>query len=312
MTRQQASNIDLSLCLGATSTETLAARTRIQRRSEKLDRKDEVCANVIFRMLFLRGLLNQDHTHTPWATALYNTIKGARANDKFQEPLYLAVELLRANLLNDAPLSIEFSGGPSFGDDEEQKAMLLIIRTISILPMNFKHQQYSGPLSRELLAFNSFTKAMSQSLRHLLENISMQMLLRGDARRAREDYLDIALSLPFQQCTNTAFGIFFKVYLDALSTFAEGRVTPDPSLDANEENDRISNAKKQAMELLEDIFPNVINHELEVARGFRFWKAVVAIVHEASAHKQLCPELARSFKAAELWLTPMTPPSKKL
>jgi hypothetical protein len=37
------------------------------------------------------------------------------------------------------------------------------------------------------------------------------MLLRGDAKRNRDDLLDIALSLPFQGEVNTGFGILAKV-----------------------------------------------------------------------------------------------------
>ena len=54
-------------------------------------------------------------------------------------------------------------------------------------------------------------KSLSRSLRSLVESITMNMLLKNSAKRARDDYLDIALSLPFQNDTNTGFGIFFKV-----------------------------------------------------------------------------------------------------
>lgn len=55
-------------------------------------------------------------------------------------------------------------------------------------------QQWSGPLSRELLVFNSFVRALSRSLRQLFEAICVHMLLRGEAKRNRDDYVDIALS----------------------------------------------------------------------------------------------------------------------
>jgi hypothetical protein len=55
-------------------------------------------------------------------------------------------------------------------------------------------QQWTGPLSRELLVFNSFVRSLSRSLRHLFEAVCEHLLLRGDARRAREDFIDIALS----------------------------------------------------------------------------------------------------------------------
>ncbi|KAI9428976.1 temperature dependent protein affecting M2 dsRNA replication-domain-containing protein [Lactarius indigo] len=81
--------------------------------------------------------------------------------------------------------------------------MLLVMRTLSIVPLNFKSVPWSAPLSRELLVFNSFIRSLSRALRMLLEVTTLNMLLRTDARQARDDLLDIALSLPFQGEVNT-------------------------------------------------------------------------------------------------------------
>lgn len=51
---RQSSTIDFALCLGATATEKLAARTKIKN-TGPLEKKDEVVANVIWRFLELRG-----------------------------------------------------------------------------------------------------------------------------------------------------------------------------------------------------------------------------------------------------------------
>lgn len=62
-----------------------------------------------------RFLLNS-HTHSPLARAMYTAIKHARLNDKFQEPLYLFLELVRAGVMHGHLWSGRaFSGGPSFG-----------------------------------------------------------------------------------------------------------------------------------------------------------------------------------------------------
>lgn len=62
-----------------------------------------------------RFLLNS-HTHSPLARAMYGAIKGARVNDKFQDPLYLFLELVRAGVMHGHLWSGRaFSGGPSFG-----------------------------------------------------------------------------------------------------------------------------------------------------------------------------------------------------
>ena len=93
------------------------------------------------------------------ARAMHSAIRQARLNDKFQDSLYLFLELVRAgamhgNLWSGKP----FSGGPSFGTgglmsnpslavaddgnmcmaDDEKSCMLLVMRTLSIVPLKFK------------------------------------------------------------------------------------------------------------------------------------------------------------------------------
>jgi hypothetical protein len=47
---------------------------------------------------------------------MFTAIKQARVNDKFQDPLYLFLELVRAGVMHGHLWSQRaFSGGPSFG-----------------------------------------------------------------------------------------------------------------------------------------------------------------------------------------------------
>ena len=93
------------------------------------------------------------------------------------------------------------------------------------------------------------------------------MLLQHHARRTRDDLLDIAVSLPFQQEVNTGFGILAKVYLDALVAIHGGPVK-------SRDDEGVQEAKDGAMELVEETFTGVKNPRAEVERGFRFWDAV--------------------------------------
>jgi len=111
-------------------------------------------------------------------------------------------------------------------------------------------------------------RSLTRALRTLLEVTSLNMLLRTDARRSRDDYLDITLSLPFQTEVNTGFGVLAKVYLDAL-THINGRTRV---LDANAEG--VKEAKAMALEICEETFTGVKSPKLEVERGFRFWDVV--------------------------------------
>ena len=45
---------------------------------------------------------------------------------------------------------------------------------------------------------------------------ALNLLLRADTTRGREDLLDIAMALPFQNDTNTGFGILAKVSIRLL------------------------------------------------------------------------------------------------
>lgn len=54
--------------------------------------------------------------HSPLARAMYVALRQARLNDKFQDPLYLFLELVRAGVMHGHLWSNRaFSGGPSFG-----------------------------------------------------------------------------------------------------------------------------------------------------------------------------------------------------
>ena len=100
-----------------------------------------------------------------------------------------------------------------------------------------------------------------------MEVAALNLLVRGDAARAREDLLDISMALPFQTETNTGFGILAKVYLDALHAIHEGRVV-------SRDEEGVFEAKESAMEIVEETFEGVRSPRMEVERGFRFWDAV--------------------------------------
>ncbi|KAF8603854.1 XPG I-region protein [Ceratobasidium sp. AG-I] len=300
--RQGSSTIDFALCLGGTSNEKLANRTRIKPNpNHPLEKKDEVVANVIWRFLELRGFLLHTHTHSPLARALYNTLSAVRVNDKFQDSMYLFLEMVRAGVMHGNLWSNRaYSGGPSFGDDEEKKCMLLIMRVLSIVPLTCLPQPWNGPLSRELLVFNGFLRSLSRALRTLVEMIALNMLLQHHARRTRDDLLDIAVSLPFQQEVNTGYGILAKVYLDALVAIHGGPVK-------SRDDEGVQEAKDGAMELVEETFTGVKNPRAEVERGFRFWDAALMTIRNLNQDSNLSADLAESFEKAQAWLAPMRP-----
>jgi len=101
-----------------------------------LEKKDEVVANVIWRFLELRGhviyfseildtvahinphsFLVHTHIHSPLGRAMSAALKQCKINDKFQDPLFLFLELIRGGVLHGKLWSHRaYSGGPSFGE----------------------------------------------------------------------------------------------------------------------------------------------------------------------------------------------------
>lgn len=127
-----------------------------------------------------------------------------------------------------------------------------------------------------------------------MEVTSLNMLLRGDVRRARDDLLDITLSLPFQTEVNTGFGILAKVYLDALTHINGGQRVRDPN------GLGIKDAKSMALEICEDTFTGIKYPRAEVERGFRFWDVVSIFV----SLRDLCLAIAirgRGKNGAFIW-----------
>lgn len=169
--------------------------------------------------------------------------------------------------------------------------------------------------------FNSFVRSLTRALRTLLEVTSLNILLRHDAKGARDDLLDINLSLPFQSEVNTGFGVLAKVYLDALTHLNNRQRVRDPN------GEGVKEAKQMALDICEETFPGVKNPKGEVERGFRFWDVVssplgmllpydadsISTMQTLTAMRCLHSENAApaevidQFEAAEAWLAPMRP-----
>ncbi|SHO77073.1 Similar to S.cerevisiae protein MKT1 (Protein similar to nucleases that forms a complex with Pbp1p) [Malassezia sympodialis ATCC 42132] len=300
--RQNSSTIDLPLCLNTTADPVRAQRTFAAKDTPVcLERKDEMVANTFWRMLELRGFLSPQHTHTAYGRALHVATQQLRVNDRLQEPLYLALELIRAGVLHGEPYSGKsHSGGPSFGTDEEMQHVLLAMRAMSLIPMAYKPQAWEAPLSRELLVFNSFAKSLSRSLRSLAEMVTLSLLLSSEMRQQRDDYLDISLSLPFQADTNTGMGIVFKCYLDALYTLHGGPVQPGDEASAD-----VAEAKSTVVDMLVETFENVRDVGHELRRAGRFWAALTAGVDVLANEKAIDANVVEQFHRADAQLQPM-------
>lgn len=299
--RQHTSMIDMALCIGATANAQDAALTCAPRQpGSRLEKKDEIVANTLWRFLELRAFLEEDHTHSPYGRAFRAALQRVRVTDRVQEPLFVALELIRAGVLHERPYGMLYSGGAMFSEGDESANMLLVIRVLSLLSMSFRTQVWDAPLSRELLVFNSFVRALTRSLRSLLEMVALNMFLAGDVRTVRDDFLDINLSLPFQHDVNTGMGILCKCYIDALYTLHGGPVRA-----GEESSELVAETKSSIVEMLVETFENVRDVRAELVRGFRMWTALLEALASLERDSAIDPTLLAAFHRADDWLRPM-------
>lgn len=192
---------------------------------------EEVLANTLWRFLHLRGYVDDEHKLTEWGNALATTIKALPTPDQ-EEAALLAFELLRLGLLNARNRHDEWIGGPNMGNDEQNKHCLLIARCACLLKLRHKEIGFTGPLSKNLLAYHSIISAVRECDRDLIETVAATMFISAHAeRKKRTDWEKIGVrylaptlfvcfrllilhSLPFAEDISIAFGITVKTYLD--------------------------------------------------------------------------------------------------
>ncbi|KAI8994545.1 temperature dependent protein affecting M2 dsRNA replication [Pilobolus umbonatus] len=147
--------------------------------------------------------------------------------------------------------------------------------------MELKSAQWSGPLNRDLLSFNSFVKALNRSYRNLCEMLTLSFFLNGLVKKERTDYFDIAESLPYSFDNNVALGLVCKFYLEMV---VEG------------------NSPLQALQLTEKTFPVCKSVKKDLENGFRFWSNLVEAVHTLYKAKSIKKDTLTMFIHANDWL----------
>ncbi|KAI7872052.1 temperature dependent protein affecting M2 dsRNA replication-domain-containing protein [Spinellus fusiger] len=190
---QHTHTVDIAFCIRATLTEAKVAKLKSNNR-KPLEGKDEILANVLWKMLQIRDFVSSRHAPTVWGSALSAGLSAiTKGNEpvssEVQEALLTALDLIRSDVLTNKPFSKNYSS--IGGDEKEQLHIRLITRTLSLLPMNLKSTPWSGPFNRDLLVFNSFVKALNRSYRNLCEMLTLSLFLNNAASKERTDYFEI-------------------------------------------------------------------------------------------------------------------------
>ncbi|KAI9729123.1 MAG: hypothetical protein M1828_000208 [Chrysothrix sp. TS-e1954] len=250
-----------------------------------LTTKTEVMANTFWRFLHLSGYINEDHQLSHWGLVLSsilthlqtNTTNPTNPTTNSEEAAFLAVELLRHDLLTTSDLFPTYIETSVKGSETDKRNTLFVSRLCCLTSLRHPEKGYSGPLSRHLLGFNSMIDAIRTTSRDLLETCLATLLLNGDCSRDRDpaSYTSMGLDLPFLLPTDCAMGVAMRSYLSEL------HAAGDPT-SAQSRSD--VKTKKVAQWFLNATSPL---EDLDAAFGF--WDAVVKGVKTASEKGVLLP-----------------------
>ncbi|KAL8951879.1 MAG: hypothetical protein Q9222_002185 [Ikaeria aurantiellina] len=247
--------------------ESFAGRTTTPRSKDShsiLTSREEVCANVIWRFLQLRGYIDQQHHLTAWGKVLDGMLSISAFSSQGEKAVFLALELLRLGLLNANTMFDRYPGAPVRGSDIDKRNCMLVSRVACFGRREHQPRGYSGPLSRHLLAYQSTISAVQASMRDLIEMILATMFLEGCVSRERDDWMDIAIQLPFFDEESCALGILMLTYLDQLHE------RDDPTSQATREE------MKHALRLWDAVFHGVglAKAAGEQVNDFEMWAEV--------------------------------------
>ncbi|PPJ61351.1 hypothetical protein CBER1_09605 [Cercospora berteroae] len=274
------------------SDDALAKKSLTKREKDQhsvLTTPAELLSNITWRFLHDRGYINSsDHTLTAWGKALKAAFEKATA-DKYlgattppreaEEAIFIAFELLRLDLLNGKDLFPGVSGGASRGTDQDKANVQLITRVATL--GSFRHQNigYTGPLSRNTLAYHQLAAAVRNSLRDLVEVHAVNLLLGGSAVRVRdsEEYVELGGRLPFLKEPDVGLALVVKSYLDEMCQPPERR----------------TDVRKW--------FTHAEDIDGDIQRAWKLWGAINAGIQAADG-AIVGPETRDAFEVADSWL----------
>ena len=162
-----------------------------------IDSDDMVASIVIWRFLHLRGYVNDNHQLTVWGEALAKSLDAIASvaaqnpEDRLADAVLLAYELIRLDLLHTGNQHTELNGLPMNGSDQDKDSLLLISRCTILLKLHHEANGYTGPLSKNFLHFRSLSSSIREANRNLVEAIVTSLLLHGQGKKERDDYLSI-------------------------------------------------------------------------------------------------------------------------
>ncbi|CAL5870703.1 uncharacterized protein PFLUO_LOCUS4943 [Penicillium psychrofluorescens] len=241
-----------------------------------LSSQEDILSNVMWRFLQLRGYVNEKHELTVWGKCLGQALSAMDSADNLEEAVFLAIEMLRLELLNTEHWFSHVSGGPMRGSEEDKNFNMLVSRVACIAKLQHKSIGYSGPLSRQLLCYRSLIAEVRSTLRNLIEVVMAGLFLSGEADRDRNDWTEMSMKLPFIDDNDCGLGIAVRTYLDDLPLQADP-TSPD--------------ARAEVKAKGKEWFQHSESFTGNLDRAFQLWDAVYQGTQNAG----------EEFKDAKLW-----------
>lgn len=168
-------------------------------RQKSINSAEMITSVATWRFLHHRGYVNDSHELTAWGkalalamTELEVTVKENPDVPGLDEALLLAFDLIRYDLLNAKNPHAELFGLPMTGTEADRDSLLLISRCAVLLKLRHEENGYTGPLSKNLLAFFSQVAAVREANRDLVEATIISMFIWAQCERNRDDEVEIS------------------------------------------------------------------------------------------------------------------------
>ncbi|KAK9766816.1 hypothetical protein K7432_003834 [Basidiobolus ranarum] len=247
---QKKENVNLDFAFALSS---LSAWSKAHNSNSVLETKDQIVLNILLKILERRGFIEPNRGLSNYGRAYLDGLR--QGGGQHSEELYLALELIRMDILHGEAYSKTYFGYPNVGTEAEKRNILLICRVAGLLRIQAKAQPWVGSLNRDVLVINGFIKNLSKSLRNQVEMSTLNLFLTNGCTKDRDDYLDITFSLPFLNDTNTALSIVTKAFL-------ERRVQSN------------GESVSSTLSSLKETFSSCVDLKLELENLFKFWDQV--------------------------------------
>jgi hypothetical protein len=165
-------------------------------------------------------------------TVLGNVLKDTPRS--LQESTLVALELMKFGVLSSEPFDAaqpdrpfpEPVNYPAQPLQPRMKAMLLLSRVMSLVPMKLKNDMWNADVNFDLAAFHSLVRILKRTLRQLVEASLVSVLLKDLARvkllpagfmcasPKKEDHLQTPAILPTFMLPRACMGIVVRHFLD--------------------------------------------------------------------------------------------------